>query len=110
MSLTPRLLLASDTAVSATKYSEMAHFKKRIKRKQKFLKEGLDSFLNSAMNIEFVYIIMLGINNFMESSHNAQVEDEVNKHFFRMGHHRHGSLGSIPKKDKDPAEEEMSQD
>jgi hypothetical protein len=32
----------------------------------KFTKESLDSFLYSALNIEFVYIILIGINNFMD--------------------------------------------
>ena len=31
-----------------------------------FAKESLCSFLNSAMNIELVYLILLGINHFME--------------------------------------------
>lgn len=34
--------------------------------KIKFSNEALCSFVNSAMNIEFVYIILLGINNFMD--------------------------------------------
>lgn len=37
------------------------------KQRIKFQKEGLCTFLNSAMNIEFVYIILLGVNNFMEN-------------------------------------------
>jgi len=32
------------------------------KGKRKFTKESLDSFLKSAMNIEYVYLILLGIN------------------------------------------------
>ena len=35
-------------------------------KKPKFSKESLCSFMNSAMNIEFVYLILIGINNFME--------------------------------------------
>lgn len=45
-----------------------ASFCKNTKQEKcKFCKEALCSFVNSAMNIEFVYIILLGINNFMDS-------------------------------------------
>ena len=37
--------------------------KKKVVR---YSNEPLCSFVNSAMNIEFVYLILLGINNFME--------------------------------------------
>jgi hypothetical protein len=40
--------------------------KKIKKTKTKFAKESLCSFLNSTCNIEFVYLILLGINNFMD--------------------------------------------
>ena len=33
-----------------------------VGKKQKFYKESLDSFLKSAMNLEYVYLILLGIN------------------------------------------------
>ncbi len=33
-------------------------------KKVKYSSESLDSFINSAMNIEFVYLILLGINQF----------------------------------------------
>jgi hypothetical protein len=33
----------------------------------KFSSEPLCAFANSAMNIEFVYMILLGINNFLDS-------------------------------------------
>jgi hypothetical protein len=36
--------------------------------KVEFSKESLDSFLNSAMNIEYVYIILLGIKNLTSKS------------------------------------------
>ena len=32
----------------------------------KFSKESLDSFLNSAMNIEYVYLILMGITTYLE--------------------------------------------
>jgi len=38
----------------------------RKKKKKQFSNEPLASFVNSAMNIEFVYTILLGINNFMD--------------------------------------------
>lgn len=31
---------------------------------KKYSSESLDTFINSAMNIEFVYLILLGINQF----------------------------------------------
>ena len=36
-------------------------------RPLKFSDESLCSFMNSAANIEFVYLILLGINNFMDN-------------------------------------------
>ena len=36
-----------------------------------FSKESLCSFLNSAVNIEFVYLILVGINKFMDN-YNSQ--------------------------------------
>lgn len=45
-------------------------------KKVKFQKDELCSFLNSAMNIEFVYLILLGITNFMEST--SQFQDHLN--------------------------------
>ena len=36
------------------------------KSKKNFYNESLCAFVNSAMNIEFVYLILVGINNFME--------------------------------------------
>jgi hypothetical protein len=36
--------------------------KKGEQKRAKFSKESLDSFLNSAMNIEYVYLLLLGIN------------------------------------------------
>lgn len=36
------------------------------KKGGKMEKNSLFAFINSAMNIEFVYIILVGINNFME--------------------------------------------
>lgn len=35
--------------------------------KMQFSKESLCSFLNSAVNIEFVYLILVGINKFMDN-------------------------------------------
>ena len=53
------------------------HFKQDVKylfsrkldgaAKQKFSSKPLCAFANSAMNIEFVYLILLGINNFLDS-------------------------------------------
>jgi hypothetical protein len=46
------------------------HFKQdilKMKNNRKFAYEPLCAFANSAMNIEFVYIILLGVNNFMQS-------------------------------------------
>jgi hypothetical protein len=37
------------------------------KKKEKFSSEPLCAFANSAMNIEFVYLILLGTCNFMDS-------------------------------------------
>ena len=41
--------------------------KKSIKNRPKFSRESLCSFANSAMAVEFVYIIILGVNAFMEN-------------------------------------------
>ena len=41
--------------------------KKRSVKKLEFSDESLCSFMNSVANIEFVYLILLGINNFMEN-------------------------------------------
>jgi hypothetical protein len=38
----------------------------REKSKVNFANESLCSFLNSVMNIELVYLILLGVNQFME--------------------------------------------
>lgn len=38
----------------------------KLRKRENFTKESLDSFLYSALNIEFVYIILLGINNYMD--------------------------------------------
>lgn len=48
---------------------DMKHLFKRKSNQQKvkFSSEPLCAFANSAMNIEFVYLILLGINNFMDS-------------------------------------------
>jgi len=51
------------------------HKKKKMMRKSQgnterritYEEDSLDSFLNSAMNVEFVYIILLGVKNFMEN-------------------------------------------
>lgn len=42
--------------------------KKKKRKKYDYSQDTLDSFLNSAMNIEMVYLILLGISNFMEST------------------------------------------
>ena len=51
-------------------YLKCVRSKKRKRReivnKDQFAKEGLTQFMNSAMNIEFVYLILIGINTFME--------------------------------------------
>lgn len=36
-------------------------------KKQRYSNEPLCAFANSAMNIEFVYLILLGVNNFMSN-------------------------------------------
>jgi len=42
--------------------------KEKKKRKRvRYSHEPLCAFVNSAMNIEFVYLILLGINNFMDN-------------------------------------------
>ena len=38
-----------------------------ISGKQKFYKESLDSFLKSAMNLEYVYLILLGISRSLDT-------------------------------------------
>lgn len=38
-----------------------------------FSKESLCSFMNSVVNIEFVYIILVGINKFMENYNNDKI-------------------------------------
>jgi hypothetical protein len=41
----------------------------RVKSKNnKFSEESLCQFVNSVMNIEFVYLILIGINNFYDRS------------------------------------------
>jgi len=40
--------------------------KKKSAMKNKYAEQSLDSFVNSAMNIEFVYIILKGINYYMD--------------------------------------------
>jgi hypothetical protein len=39
---------------------------RNLEMRLKYNDESLLTFLNSAMNIEFVYLILLGVNNFME--------------------------------------------
>ena len=58
-------------------------FKKK-NRRHKLIKDEdhsshtLCQFMNSAMNIEFVYIILIGINNFMEGIGNNNNMESVN--------------------------------
>lgn len=47
-----------------------------MNRRPKYAKEALCSFANSAMAVEFVYIILLGINSFMD---NLNVKKEQQK-------------------------------
>ena len=64
-----------DDSISARKlFDRSLTVKEKKSKKQKFRKEGLNSFLNSAMNIEFVYLILLGVNNFMENQYQNQKE------------------------------------
>ena len=54
--------------------------RKQVKSKRlKFSKESLDSFLNSAMNIEYVYLILLGINTYIEQQEKYDKICIVNK-------------------------------
>ena len=46
--------------------NKMLKVKKKKKKSTACAKESLCSFLNSTCNIEFVYLILLGINNFMD--------------------------------------------
>ena len=52
------------TVISETNKS--LKMKKQKKEKAKFADESLCSFMNSTCNIEFVYLILLGVNNFMD--------------------------------------------
>ena len=47
------------------------------KTKVKFEAESLDSFLNSAMNIEFVYLILLGISCSVEVESLNDIKNEI---------------------------------
>lgn len=49
---------------------------KKKRKKYDYSQDALDSFLNSAMNIEMVYLILLGISNFMESTSYNKVAQE----------------------------------
>lgn len=49
---------------------------KNKRKKYDYSQDTLDSFLNSAMNIEMVYLILLGISNFMESTSYNKVAQE----------------------------------
>ena len=46
-------------------------FYKKKAKKYKYSTQSLNSFLNSAMNIEYVSLILLGINNFMSVKDNT---------------------------------------
>ena len=48
---------------------------KEVKKKQ-FSDEPLCAFANSCMNIEFVYLILLGINNFLDTSRELDAKAE----------------------------------
>lgn len=50
--------------------------KAKKKKRVKFSKESLDSFLNSALDIEFVYMIFLGMNVFNNFSRGIDSQDE----------------------------------
>jgi hypothetical protein len=60
--------------VAICRFSEpyvFEQFKRLFKRNEackakKFSEESLCNFVNSVMNIEFVYIILIGINNFYD--------------------------------------------
>ena len=51
----------------------------QINAQRQFSRESLCSFMNSAVNIEFVYIILVGINKFMETSTVNKVKISKNK-------------------------------
>ena len=52
--------------IVVTRFSEPFVYQNFISVKSKYSSEPLCAFANSAMNIEFVYLILVGINNFME--------------------------------------------
>ena len=61
--------------------------KKGTDNRKKVVSESLCNFMNSAMNREFVYLILMGINNFMEDIaneldspfHEQIVDSRINK-------------------------------
>jgi 2'-5' RNA ligase len=44
-----------------------------VKKSFKFQSDSLSSFINSAINIEYVYIILSGISNFMDYNRNQSI-------------------------------------
>lgn len=52
-------------------------FKCCNKKRAKFSEESLDSFLNSAMNIEYVYLLLLGINTYLEKDTDLEHEKKM---------------------------------
>lgn len=50
---------------------------KKIKVKNSFLKDGLDQFTHSAMNIEYVYLILMGINTCMQEKHQQSSHQQL---------------------------------
>lgn len=83
------------------------HFKQDIKylfnresstSKQKFSSEPLCAFANSAMNIEFVYLILLGINNFMDSREtrkNSYQRNDIQQKASKLKIENHGKSTRI---------------
>ena len=58
--------------------SELEGKKDLIKKgRLNYKDDTLSSFINSAMNIEYVYLILLGISNFMESTSYHLTQDDL---------------------------------
>lgn len=59
--------------------ADVNHLICRSKKSKKpvFADEALDSFLNSAMNIEFVYILLIGIKHYFDSDYASDKKVDI---------------------------------
>jgi len=72
--------IRTQAGLEAAKKSIMAMELKK-KKEKKFINQPLTSFVNSAMNIELVYTILIGLSSFMDEQNMIQGQKEAKNRF-----------------------------